>query len=109
MRHPSTRLAANSVSSAQRIEPRPEIALGTIRLLTVSAERIELGAEIHDHRDEPCGELPERSEEPSLSGSLGPLVLSGECRKSEEGEEEEDDGGTRPRACCLRHDGTLSG
>jgi hypothetical protein len=72
----------------------------------VSAERIELGAELGNTGDEVSERLPERNEEFSLPGSLGPLLLSGERREGEEAEEEKDDGGAGPGACCLWHGGT---
>lgn len=101
---------AGSAPSAQGIEPRPEIALGTIRLLVAAAgERIDARRiDWNDDGDETCGELPERNQESSLSGSLVPLPLSGERRKGQEGQEGEDDGGTRPGACCCGHGVDLS-
>jgi hypothetical protein len=89
---------------AQGIKLGPEITLGTIRLLGVPAERIKTRAELRHTRDQVGERLPERYEESSFSGSLGPCLLSGESRKGEKGEEKEDDGDARPH--CLRHSRT---
>jgi len=92
-------LVASSVPSTQGIERRPEIALCTIRLLAVPAERIEPGTELC-HTGEKVGErLPERSEETLVSGNMS--LLSGESRQGDEEENKEDDGGARPH--CMRH------
>jgi hypothetical protein len=105
-RHPFTCSWLQLDTSPEGIERWPEIALGTIRLLGVSTERIELGAELRHTGDEVGERLPERNEESPLSGSLGPLLLSGERREGEEGKDEEDDGDMGPRPSCVRHGGT---
>lgn len=99
-------LADGSALSAQRVKARPKVTLGAVRLLITSGGRSGARIDRHDDRDETRGELPERTKEPSLSGGLDPLLLSGERRKGEEGEEEEYDGGTRTRPYCMRHGGT---
>jgi hypothetical protein len=84
---------AGSGFSTQRIEPRPEISFGAIRLL-IAAERVELGAELLQAGDEIGERLPEGEEEALVSGGLGSR-LSGEGREGDEGEDEEKDGGAR--------------
>lgn len=76
---------ASSGFSAQRIERRPEISFGPIRLL-VAAERIEPGAELLQAGDEFSERLPEGEEESLVSRGLGSR-LAGEGRESDEAED----------------------
>jgi hypothetical protein len=104
-------LVANS-GLAQGIESRPEIALGAVRLLIASGERVRARVDRHDDGDEACEGLPERGEQSLLSGSAGSL-FSGESgkgdEKHEEEEEEEDDRGTGPEPHWVGHGWTSSG